>query len=140
MQNESKHQSPYRGLWVLILALIIPPVACYALVNAALAQFSPWSAAVDEITARVFGFGSGFLYHLSCIFAGVLTPGWQAVKYRIGEFIENLAISLGYAFASYWDDIRMDGVNFIISFIIILANLYIVLDALRDFFVILPVL
>ena len=67
-----------------------------------------------------------------CVLCGVLTDGWQALKYRIGEFFENLTVGVGYAFSSYWDDLRSDGVTFIIYGSVILVNALVTADGLMD--------
>ena len=132
MHNEYKRQSPYRGFLVIMALLILPPVLCWGLVNSLLEEFSTWSEALDAATAKALGCGLGFLFHMICILCGALTDGWQALKYRIGEFIENLTIGVGYAFSSYWDDIRSDGVTFLLYGSVILANTILMADGLLD--------
>ena len=132
MHNEYKRQSPYRGFWVLILILILVPFGLYSIVNAVLEEYSPYSAALDAATARALGCGFGFLFHMICILSGVLTDGWLAVKYRIGEFIENLIVGVGYAFTTYLEDMRDDGVTFILYFSVIVTNFAIMADGIRD--------
>lgn len=132
MENEYKKQSPYRGFWVIMLILILVPLGLYSLVNAALEEYSPYSAALDSATARALGCGFGFLFHMICILSGVLTAGWQAVKYRICEFFENLAVGVGYACTSYLEDMRDDGVTFILYAAVIAANFAIMADGIRD--------
>ncbi len=132
MHNEYKRQSPYRGMWVILIMLIMPPALCYGIVTAVQAEFSKAPAALDAATAKALGCGMGFLFHMICILSGVLTAGWQALKYRIREFFENLIVGIGYAFSSYWEDMRTDGVTFILYLSIILANAAIMVDGLRD--------
>ena len=132
MHNEHKRQSPYRGMWVVLLLLIVPPILCYGIVSGVLARFSRSSAALDAATAKALGCGIGSLFHMICILSGVLTPGWEALKYRIREFFENLIVGVGYAFSSYWEDMRSDGVTFIIYMSIILANAAITVDGVLE--------
>ena len=132
MHNEYKRQSPYRGFLVIMALLILPPILCWGLVNSLLEEFSPWPDALDTATAKALGCGLGFLFHMICILCGALTDGWQALKYRIGEFIENLTIGVGYAFSSYWDDIRSDGVTFLLYGSVILTNTILMADGLLD--------
>lgn len=80
----------------------------------------------------MLGCGCGVIFHLMCLVSGSLRPGWLAVKYRIREFRENLIVGIGYAFESYWEDIRTYGVTFLISFVVIAVNLAITLDGLFD--------
>lgn len=132
MHNEYKHQSPYRGCWVILLFLILVPAGLYALVNAVLMEYSPYSDALDAATAKALGCGFGFLFHVICMLSGVLTAGWEAVKYRLGEFAENLIVGFRYAVASYWEDICTDGVTFIMYFSIILVNVYFMIQGIRE--------
>lgn len=132
MHNEYKRQSPYRGMWVILIMLIMPPLLCYAIVAGVQAEFSKAPAALDAATAKVLGCGMGFLFHMICILSGVLTAGWEALKYRIREFFENLIVGIGYAFSTYWEDMRNDGVTFIIYLSIILVNFAIMMDGIRE--------
>lgn len=132
MENEYKRQSPYRGFWVIMLFLILVPLGLYALVNAVLEEYSPYSAALDSATARALGCGFGFFFHMICILSGVLTAGWQAVKYRICEFFENLIVGVKYAFSTYLEDMRTDGVTFILYMSVIAINFAIMVDGIRD--------
>lgn len=128
MHNEHKRQSPYRGMWVVLLLLIVPPLLCYGVVSGVLERFSRSSAALDAATAKALGCGMGTLFHMICILSGVLTAGWEALKYRIREFFENLIVGPGYAFSTYWEDMCNDGVTFIIYISIILVNASITVD------------
>lgn len=132
MENENKRQSPYRGFWVIMLFLILVPLGLFVLVNVLLEEYSPYSAALDFATARALGCGFGFLFHMICILSGVLTAGWQALKYRIGEFVENLIVGVGYACKSYLEDMRDDGVTFILYVAVIAANFTIMADGICD--------
>ena len=132
MHNEYKRQPPYRGFWITMLLLILPPIICWGLFDSLLAEYSRWSDALDSATAQALGCGLGFLFHMICILCGVLTDGWQALKYRISEFYENLTVGVGYAFSSYWEDMRTDGVTFIIYGSVILVNALLTLDGVMD--------
>ena len=132
MHNEQKHQSPYRGMWVILIMLIIPPLICYRIVGAILEAYSHSSAALDLATTKALGCGMGFLIHMICILSGVLTAGWEALKFRIGEFFENLIVGVGYAFTSYWEDMKHDGVTFIIYFAIMAVNATIMINGFHD--------
>ena len=129
MHNEYKRQSPYRGFFIIML-LILPPIICWGLVDSLLDKFSTWPDALDDATARALGCGLGFLFHTICILCGVLTDGWQALKYRIGEFFENLIVGVGYAFRTYWEDMQSDGVTFILYGSVILVNALVTVDGL----------
>ena len=132
MHNEHKRQSPYRGMWVVLLLLIVPPLLCYGVVNGVLERFSRSSDALDAATAKALGCGMGSLFHMICILSGVLTAGWEALKYRIREFFENLIVGPGYALSTYWEDMRNDGVTFIIYMTIILVNASVTVDGVLE--------
>lgn len=132
MHNEYKRQSPYRGFWVIMLFLILVPLGLYGIVNAVLEEYSRYSDALNSATARALGCGFGFLFHMICVISGVLTAGWEALKYRLREFFENLIVGVGYAFSSYCEDLRNDGVTFIIYMSVIVANFAIMVSGIRD--------
>lgn len=132
MQNEDKHQSPYRGFAMTLIALIATPAAFYWLIYLLQSEYLHTPEALNIASAKALGCGCGAIFHLMCLVSGAFRPGWQAVKYRMREFRENLVVSVGYAFESYWEDIRSDGVTFLISFAVVAANLVITLDGLVD--------
>ncbi len=132
MHNEYKRQSPYRGFFIIMVLLILPPIICWGLADAILDKFSTWPDALDDATAKALGCGLGFLFHMICVLCGVLTDGWQALKYRISEFFENLIVGVGYAFRTYWEDMQSDGVTFILYGSVILVNALVTADGLMD--------
>ena len=132
MHNEDKRQSPYRGFWITMILLILPPIIGYSLLTALLNEFSVWPEALDAATAKALGCGLGFLFHMICLLSGVLTSGWEAIKYRIGEFFENLVVGLGYAFKTYFEDMCDDGVTFVIYGSVILTNFLLMADGIRQ--------
>lgn len=132
MHNEYKRQSPYRGFWITLLLLIVPPLVCFGIVDSVLDSFSKWPDDLDAATAKALGCWLGFLVHMICLLSGLLTPGWEALKYRVADFFENLIVGVGYAIKSYWENIVADGVTFLICFSIILTNFLIMVDGVRD--------
>lgn len=133
MQDENKVQSPYRGFWVILLCLIGVPLATYFTVQGAVDMWSPFSARVNALTGRALGFGVGSLFHLTCLIGGLLKEPFRAVLYRLGEFKENLRVSVGFAFACYWDDMKSDGVVLLICLVIIGACAWLSLDAVQEY-------
>lgn len=132
MHNEYKRQSPYRGFFIIMVLLILPPIICWGLADAILDKFSTWPDALDDANAKALGCGLGFLFHMICVLCGVLTDGWEAVKYRIGEFFENLIVGVGYTFRTYWEDMQSNGVTFILYGSVILVNALVTADGLMD--------
>ena len=132
MHNEYKRQSPYRGFWIPLLLFIVPPLVCFGIVDSVLDTFSKCPDDLDAATAKALGCWLGFLVHMICLLSGLLTPGWEALKYRVVDFFENLIVGVGYAIKSYWENIVQDGMTFLICFSIILVNFLIMVDGVRD--------
>lgn len=132
MHNEHKRQSPYRSFWVVFSLMILIPIGFFLLVNALMMEYSPYSDELDYATARALGFGLGFLFHMICLLSGVFTPGWEAVKFRLREFFENLIVGVGYAFTTYLEDMRNDGITFILYMSVVAANFVLTADGFRD--------
>ena len=137
MHNEYKKQSPYRGFWVILFFLIMVPFGLFSVVKAVLDEYSRYSPELDMATAKALGCGFGFLFHMVCVFSGVLDAGWDAVKYRLREFVENLIVGPVYALRTYLEDMRDDGVTFIIYLAVILGNLSSVVGGAQDAFALL---
>ena len=85
MHNEYKRQSPYRGFWIIMLLLILPPIVCWGLVDSLLAEYSRWPDALDAATAQALGCRLGFL----CCVVQFSSSGW-----RIGWRVTNLHTAL----------------------------------------------
>ena len=132
MNSDSKYYSPYHGVWAQLLVLILVPLGFFALVHVGFSFYQPHYGKLNLLSAKAIGCGLGVLFHLSCAIVGVFTPGWRAVKYRIREFFENLVIGLGYSIESYWEDMKSDGVVFLLQMPIVGLNLYIAVDALLE--------
>ena len=137
MHNEYKKQSPYRGFGVILFFLIVVPLGLFSIVKAVLDEYSTYSPALDLATAKALGCGFGFLFHMVCVLSGVLENGWEAVKYRLREFAENLIVGPVYAFRTYLEDMRDDGVTFIIYLTVILINLSVAVDGVQEAFALL---
>lgn len=125
--QSNKHYSPYHGIWVTILMLTGVPILLTLLVLVVLETAQPAFAQLNPPTALCLGFGMGSLYHMSCIITGLLREPFRAVTFRISEFFQNLSCSPGFAFHEYWEDIKSDGVVFIIYMTIILSCLAVAL-------------
>lgn len=126
--DDNKQYSPYHGCLVVIFFLVAVPLALWGILDGAMAYFRPYDAWINGPGARFIGFGLGSIFHMSCIICGILRQPFRAVCYRVKEFFENLPVSLGYAFECYWDDMKQDGVLFIIYAAIIGACLALAID------------
>ncbi len=130
--SSDKYQPPYRGFWAILMVLILVPLALYGVVSWAMNTYSPFSAALNLATSKVFGFGMGFIFHMICLVSGVFRSAWLVLKFRVSEFFQNLVVGVGYAFQTYFEDVRDDGLIFTICMLIIAANLAIAVDGLLD--------
>ena len=126
--DDNKKYSPYHGCLVVLFFLIAVPLGLWAVIDGAMAYYRPEQAWINGPGARLIGFGLGSIFHLSCVVCGILRAPFRAVCYRVKEFFENLSVSVGYAFECYWDDMKQDGVLFILYAGIIGACLALAID------------
>lgn len=126
---DDNHQySPYHGCWVVLLILIGVPLALYMVIEAAITFYQPQFARINPSSARCIGCLLGSVFHMSCVVCGLLRDPWRAVCYRVKEFFENLSCGLGFALECYWEDMKHDGVLFIIYASIIGVCLYFAIE------------
>lgn len=121
--QDHKTYSPYHGVWAVVLMLSIVPIALSWLIGIVLAVYQPQMPALNAASARCVGCGLGTVFHLACIIGGLLRESFRTLCFRISEFFANLACSASFAFQSYWDDMKQDGVVFDIYLLIILGTL-----------------
>lgn len=121
--DSNKKYSPYHGVWAIVLCMIAVPAAFTLIIDSTLKLLQPQYIVVNTPSARFVGCGLGFLFHLILILSSVLREPFEALKFRIREFRENMACSFSFALRCYWDDMKQDGVVFDIYLFIILANL-----------------
>ena len=134
MQHDGKNESPYRGLWVILLVLAVVPVVFYlCLLGPLLTWQTRFSREMNEASARVFGFGLGIVFHLSCWVGGSFRHAIDAVKKRVVDFFENVRVSLGFALECYLDDMKNDGVALLLMLIPVVACVAVFCGGLSDF-------
>jgi len=121
--QDHKTYSPYHGVWAVVLMLSIVPIALTWVIGLVLAVYQPHMSALNTASARFVGCGLGSIFHLACIIGGLLRDSFHTLCFRISEFFANLACSVSFAFQSYWDDMKQDGVVFDIYLLIILLTL-----------------
>ncbi len=138
MQNENKRQSPYRGFVVTILILIIPGLLCYITIDAAMLKLSPYPYALNKASSQALGCLFTCFFHIIALLCDLLTPGWEALKFRVIDFFENLIVGVRYAFETYWESMCEDGVTFLIYGSIIAANLWYLVDGISKAVALLP--
>ncbi len=133
MLDDSKYRSPYYGLWIVLLVMIGIPLLFYAFFCEMFDLFPIGPRALNEPSARAFGFGVGTVVHLGCFIGGVFAEPVRAVKKRMAAFFGNLKVSLRFAFKCYFEDIKSDGaVLFIVSAVAAVCA-YVTYTGLRDF-------
>ena len=123
MEHNGKNQSPYKGLTWSLFFMIIVPVLLYLLVFGAAKGIAGAKMSTKEcnLIGLMFGFGCGFLFHLSLIIAGLITESFKVVCVRIGHFFQNLRVSGKFAFKYYWFELKDTGYVFWFYFIAIVT-------------------
>lgn len=134
MEGVSTKKSPYQGLWIFLPIMFAPSVVITAILYFVIARWQPqYIAEFNWATAKMFGFGSGILFHFCCWIAGAFKQDFRAVKTRLKEFFENIVVSPKLAFTCYWDDVKTLGLAFWIDMAVVGLNAYIFVDALLDY-------
>ena len=134
-------KTPYQGLWVFVPMMMLPSIAITWLLYVVIAkQQSQFSQELNMASAKIFGFGSGILFHFSCWLCGAFKEDFQAVKIRVRELFENLTVSWKLALSCYWDDVKTLGMAFWIDMALIALNIGVFVDALLDFMAMLELL
>ena len=121
------------GLLVILICLIGVPLLIYWMLQSAIDALHPFSAKVNAATGQALGFGIGSLFHLTCLIGGLLSDPIRAVLFRMSEFVQNLRVSIPFAFSCYWDDMKSDGVVLLICMVIILGCAYLAVDGVNQF-------
>lgn len=134
MEYEGKEVSPYKGFIGTCIILILFPLAVYAIFYNAIIHFQDLSDELNQYSAIGLGFGVGFLFHISCIFAGLFKGNFGVVVRRVASFFSNLTISFKLAVKCYIEDIRNEGIVFWPYFFIIATNASISVYCLYKFF------
>ena len=127
-------KTPYDGLWIFLPIMFVPSVVITVLLYFVIHKWqSRFGVDLNWATAKIFGFGSGMLFHCGCWIAGAFKEDFKAVKTRLKEFRENVVVSVKLAFTCYWDDVKTLGLMYWIDVAVVGLNAYIFVDALLDF-------
>ena len=127
-------QTPYEGWWIFLPMMVLPSVLITWLIYFVVSKWQPqYAGELNWATAKVFGCGSGMLFHFSCWLAGAFSDDFKAVKIRLKEFCDNIVVSFRLAFSCYWEDVKTLGLMYWIEVAIIGLNAGIFVDALLDF-------
>ncbi len=122
MDHDFKNYNPYKGLVLSVALLIGIPFVSWFVVYLFMSLWNSQLSALDKSTARSLGLILGSMFHLACIIGGLLDTPFKVLIKRIKEFFELVSLSPALAFRGYWDNIKADGVNFLIFSSIIAAN------------------
>ena len=133
MDYQSKNKVLYRGFCFECFLLVAVPLVLYIGFLILFSRYLPYRQELNEISARVLGFGLGFVFHMACLVGGVFRESWAAVKTRVGNFFENAEISFKIAFHGYIDDLKTESLEFWAYFAIVAACGTIAFYALREF-------
>lgn len=114
-----------------IIMLVILPIVCYIVFRIAINYYQPHTKVINNATAQALGFGvGGTVFHLSCMVAGVFKEGFSAVAKRMADFKINASISFKFAVKCYFEDMKEDGVEFLIEFAVVIACFLVALNGL----------
>lgn len=135
MDYKSKNKVLYRGFTFECFLLVVVPVVLYIAFLIIFGAYFPERKVMNEISARVIGFGLGSVYHMACIVAGVFRESWAAVKTRVGNFFENAEISLKIAFHGYLDDLKTESLEFWAYMAIVVCCGMVAAGAIKEFLI-----
>ena len=123
MEYVGKNKSPYYGVFLSSLLLIIVPILSFLLFFSIMNRYPDLNDQEVIYTSLFFGCGVAWIFQCSCVLAGLLKGTFKVVIDRLKEFFGNLSISIKFAFKYYWENIKSEGVVFWIYFIIINSTL-----------------
>ncbi len=127
-------KSPYKGQLLVTFFLILPSVLLTALFYSAIVMYqSKYGFEFNFASAKILGCGCGIAFHMICFLTDLFKKSFQIVKTRLKEFFSFIIVSPKLAFALYWDDIKLNGVTFLIDFAVVVLNAWVFIDALIDF-------
>ena len=137
MDYETKKKSPYKGVLLVCVIMIILPIIIYFIIYGAFNNFNKGKISDYEmrITSFIFATGIGLLFHLSFAVSGAFKESRMVVKERVAEFKENLLLSLWFAIQSYLYDMRKNGIVYLIYVAIIFINALLCVLGLREYFI-----
>ena len=78
-------------------------------------KYDNFSKELNDASARFLGFGIGSLFHITCFVVGVFKNSFLVVKKRIIDFKDNLPISFKFAVKCYLEDMKNDGIAFLVE-------------------------
>ncbi len=129
-------KAPYHGQIFAVIFLILPSFLLTLMFYGVISLWQPrFGTEINFASAKMFGCGLGAVFHFGCWLMGAFKENFDVVKNRVKEFFLDLFISPGLAFRGYWDDIKTNGIAYWIDFSIIVLNIWLFIDAIRDFMI-----
>ena len=130
MEFETRRQKPGEII-VKAICIVGIPLICYLVFRAVIFENQTrFSKVVNEASAMGLGFGVGTVFHITCFFAGVFKDGIAVVLKRMGDFKENVSLSFGFAVKCYFQDMKDDGIEFLIEMALMVACLALALKGI----------
>lgn len=127
-------KTPYQGLWIFVPIMFLPSVVITLLLYFVINRWQPqYGVELNWAAAKIFGCGSGILFHMGCWIAGAFKEDFMAVKTRLKEFCANIVVSFKLAFSCYWEDVKTLGLAYWIDVAIIFLNIGIFVEAILDY-------
>ena len=103
------------ALLVEAIMLLLFPLICYVIIRAVIMKYQNFSKELNDASARFLGFGIGSLFHITCFIVGVFKNSVLVVKKRMIDFKDNLPISFKFAVKCYLEDMKNDGIAFLVE-------------------------
>ena len=130
MEVETKRR---KGGEIIVKAICLVgiPLVCYLVFRAVIFENqTKFKDVVNEASAMGLGFGVGTVFHIACFIAGVFKDGIAVVLKRMSDFKDNLALSFGFAVKCYLQDMKEDGIEFLIELALMVTCLVLALKGI----------
>lgn len=124
MDYEGKQKSPYKGVAVSCLLLFGVPLAIFVLMYFAFDTWTSYSKQGVMFSAMALGFGTGTIFDLSCVVAGIFKGTFSVIAKRVATLISDLKLIGKRAFKWYFNSVKEDGIVFWIYLFVILVVVF----------------
>lgn len=132
---EEARKSPYHGIWIVILITIAIPLIFFGIFYPIFLAYKSHDGILNLYQAIAFSTLVGLLFQLSCIIAGLWTRPVQVSFSRIHDLIVYFPLVKKAAIQKYKDDVKEDGLVFLIYFILFLIELVLCVTFFTLFFI-----
>lgn len=124
MEYEGKNKSPYHGLLLSSIMLLLVPIFCTIILYFAFIKTQK-NTAESMCFLMALGFGGmiGTLFNISCALAGLYKGTLSVILIRISKLFSNLAISFKYAMKQYFNDLITNGFSFWVYLLVLIINI-----------------